>query len=126
MQFHPGEVVHFQQHTGWYSQSGRPQGLLVLTNLRLVFEIYSGGLLYPGVDIGLDKLFNAFPLSVPGDLLIDSRTVLTVDSTYGRLQFDLSNAAQWSQLILQARASIPPPPPPPPVSPQAPLPPKSS
>jgi hypothetical protein len=117
MQLQTGEIILAQQPTSLYSQYGRPSGLLVLTNVRLTFEVYSGGYLLPAVDVGLDKLLNAFPISTQGDLIIDSKMLLTVDSTLGRLQFDLPNAAQWAQSILQARASIPPPPPPPPPPP---------
>ncbi|MGC2288804.1 MAG: hypothetical protein WA688_02980 [Thermoplasmata archaeon] len=120
MQLQPGEIVLAQQPTTLYSQYGRPSGLLVLTNVRLTFEMYSGGYLLPSVDLGLDKLLNAFPMAIQGDLIIDSKTVLTVDSVAGRLQFDLQNAAQWAQFILQARASVPPPPPPAPPPPPPP------
>jgi len=117
MRLQPGEIVFAQQPTTWYSQLGRPSGLLVLTNLRLTFEVYSGGFLLPSVEVGLDKLLNAFPMATQGDFIIDSKTLLTVDSIHGRLQFDLPNATQWAQSILQARASVPPPPPPPPPPP---------
>lgn len=114
MQLQAGEIILAQQPTALYSQFGRPSGLLVLTNVRLTFEVYSAGYLLPSVDLGLDKLLNAYPMPTQGDLIIDSKTLLTVDTTQGRLQFDLPNAAQWAQLIVQARASVPPPPPPPP------------
>jgi hypothetical protein len=114
MQLQSGEVVLAQQPTALYSAYGRPTGLLVLTNLRLSFEMYSGGYLLPSVEVGLDRLLNAFPMPTQGDFIIDSKLLLTVDTPQGRLQFDLPNAPQWAQTILQARASIPPPPPPPP------------
>jgi hypothetical protein len=117
MQLQTGETVLAQQPTALYSQYGRPSGLLVLTNVRLSFEMYSGGYLLPSVEVGLDRVLNAFPMAAQGDLIIDSKTLLTVDTVQGRMQFDLLNAAQWAQMILQARASVPPPPPPPPPPP---------
>ena len=117
MQLQAGEIILAQQPTILYSQYGRPSGLLVLTNVRLTFEVYSGGYLLPSIEAGLDKLLNAFPMPTQGDLIIDSKTLLTVDTSFGRIQFDLPNAAQCAQMILQARASVPPPPPPPPPPP---------
>jgi hypothetical protein len=117
VQLQSGEVILAQQPTTLYSQYGRPSGLLVLTNVRLSFEVYSGGYLLPSVEIGLDRIMNAYPTPTQGDLIIDSKTLLTVDTLQGRVQFDMPNAGQWAQSILQARASVPPPPPPPPPPP---------
>ena len=105
-----GERILLQGMAIWNPGAVRSPGTLLLTNLRIVFEV-SGPSPYTAVDIDLARVWNVHIGRTEG-MFSGRRETLVLETHAGRITFEASEANRWATTIVSAKQATPPPPPP--------------